>query len=112
MVFTGAGKGEDRPRRSAGLWRCLGHGMKVAIVQFIKGAIDTAEEGALICSVRRSFSSEWERGTPGRRRIGIAIRRLRSTPPIGLRHFLGAPGYAMVILDEFNIVLHHGCMVQ
>ncbi|HNK49139.1 MAG TPA: cob(I)yrinic acid a,c-diamide adenosyltransferase, partial [Nitrospira sp.] len=46
MVYTGAGKGKTTAALGMAI-RCLGHGMKVAIVQFIKGAIDTAEERIL-----------------------------------------------------------------
>ena len=46
IVYTGAGKGKTTAALGMAL-RCLGHGMKVAIVQFIKGAIDTAEERVL-----------------------------------------------------------------
>src|SRR5205085_5820914 len=43
IVYTGAGKGKTTAALGMAL-RCLGHGMKIAVVQFIKGAIDTAEE--------------------------------------------------------------------
>ena len=47
VVHTGAGKGKTTAALGMAI-RCLGHGMKVAIVQFIKGAIDTAEERILV----------------------------------------------------------------
>ena len=46
IVYTGAGKGKTTAALGM-VFRCLGHGMKVAVVQFIKGAIDTAEERVL-----------------------------------------------------------------
>lgn len=46
IVHTGAGKGKSTAAFGMAI-RALGHGMKVAIVQFIKGAIPTGE-GAFI----------------------------------------------------------------
>ena len=46
IVYTGAGKGKNTAALGMAI-RCLGHGMNVAVVQFIKGAIDTAEERIL-----------------------------------------------------------------
>ncbi len=46
IVYSGAGKGKTTAALGMVL-RSLGHGMKVAVVQFIKGAIDTAEERVL-----------------------------------------------------------------
>ena len=38
IVYTGAGKGKTTAALGMAL-RCLGHGMKIAVVQFIKGRI-------------------------------------------------------------------------
>lgn len=107
IVHTGAGKGKTTAAFGMAL-RCIGHGMKVAIVQFIKGAIDTAEERVLkgftgqVVFLRMGEGYTWE--TQDRER-DTAFARQAWEAASGL---LRDPAYAMVILDEFNIALHHG----
>ncbi|MEW6245999.1 MAG: cob(I)yrinic acid a,c-diamide adenosyltransferase [Nitrospirota bacterium] len=106
IVYTGAGKGKTTAALGMAL-RCLGHGMKVAIVQFIKGAIDTAEEralnsfGDLVAFHRMGEGYTWE--TQDRERDTQFAQRAWTQACT----FLRDPSYAMVILDEFNIALHH-----
>lgn len=106
IVYTGAGKGKTTAALGMAL-RCIGHGMKVAIVQFIKGAIDTAEErtlnsfGDLVAFHRMGEGYTWE--TQDRERDTQFAQQAWTTACT----FLRDPSYAMVILDEFNIALHH-----
>ena len=60
IVFTGAGKGKTTAALGMAI-RCVGHGMKVAVIQFIKGAIDTAEERVL-----KGFGDHGEVSSDGR----------------------------------------------
>ncbi len=46
IVHTGAGKGKSSAAFGMGL-RCVGHGMRLGVIQFIKGAWDTAERRIL-----------------------------------------------------------------
>lgn len=107
IVHTGAGKGKTTAALGMAL-RVLGHGMKVAVVQFIKGAIDTAEErmlrsfGEPVTFLRMGEGYTWE--TQDRERD----RRFAQEAWNKACDFMADPSYAMVILDEFNIVLHHG----
>lgn len=104
IVYTGAGKGKTTAALGMVL-RGLGHGMKVAVVQFIKGAIDTAEERVLkSCGERVTFlrmgeGYTWE--TQDRERDTAFARQAWEK----VCEFLEDPSYAMVILDEFNIAL-------
>lgn len=104
IVHTGAGKGKTTAAFGMAL-RCIGHGMKVAVVQFIKGAIDTAEErilksfGDQVTFLRMGEGYTWE--TQDRERD---VRHAREAWEAATR-FLGDPAYAMVILDELNIAL-------
>ena len=107
IVYSGAGKGKTTAALGMAL-RCVGHGMKVAIVQFIKGAIDTAEERALksfgdrVTFLRMGEGYTWE--TQDRERDTQFARQAWEQ----VCAFVGDPSYAMVILDEFNIALNQG----
>ena len=107
IVYTGAGKGKTTAALGMAL-RCTGHGMKVAVVQFIKGAIDTAEERALksfgdrVLFLRMGEGYTWE--TQNRERDTLFAQAAWKKAG----EFLRDPSYAMVILDEFNIALQQG----
>jgi len=106
IVYTGAGKGKTTAALGMAI-RCIGHGLKVAIVQFTKGAIDTAEErglksfGPQVAFLRLGEGYTWE--TQDRERDAEVAQQAWATAT----GFLRDPGYAMVILDELNIALHH-----
>jgi cob(I)alamin adenosyltransferase len=107
IVHTGTGKGKSSAAFGMAL-RCVGHGMTVGIIQFIKGAWDTAERRVL-----SSFSDlvtfkamgegfTWE--TQDRARDVAAAERAWAAGAA----MLADPAYAMVILDELNVVLRYG----
>lgn len=106
VVYTGAGKGKTTAALGMAI-RCIGHGLKVAVVQFIKGALDTAEERVLkafveqVTFLRLGEGYTWE--TQDRERDAKVAQEAWATAT----GFLRDPGYAMVILDELNIALHH-----
>ena len=106
VVHTGAGKGKTTAALGMAL-RCLGHGMKVAIVQFIKGAIDTAEErilksfGDQVVFLRMGEGYTWE--TQDRERDKVVAQEAWTE----VETILQDPRFGMVILDELNIAIHH-----
>ncbi len=106
IVHTGAGKGKTTAAMGMAL-RCIGHGMKVAIIQFVKGAISTGEERALtqlrkdVTFLRMGEGFTWE--TQNRERD---IQMARKAWDVALT-YLRDPTYGMVILDELNIVLRY-----
>jgi cob(I)alamin adenosyltransferase len=107
IVYSGAGKGKTTAALGMVL-RCIGHGWKVAVVQFIKGAIDTAEERAL-----KSFGDRMTFLRMGEGYIWETQDRERDThfaqqAWTKVCAFLSDPSYAMVVLDEFNIALQYG----
>lgn len=106
IVHTGAGKGKTTAALGMAI-RCLGHGMNVAVVQFIKGAIDTAEErilksfGSQVVFLRMGEGYTWE--TQDRERDAQVAQDAWTE----VEKLLQDPSFGMVILDELNIAIHH-----
>jgi cob(I)alamin adenosyltransferase len=107
IVHTGNGKGKTTAALGM-VMRSLGHGYKVAIVQFIKGAWEPAEkavfsrwEGQLeFYAMGEGFT--WE--TQDRERD---IQKAQEAWQKGLE-FIGNPDYKLVLLDEVNVALKLG----
>lgn len=106
IVHTGAGKGKTTA--ALGLaFRALGQGMKVGIVQFIKGAIATGE-----AAIVKKLGLPIEMHTLGEgftwktqdKTRDIATARLGWDKAVEL---LRDPSFDLVILDELNIVLRY-----
>ncbi len=70
IVHTGAGKGKSTAALGMAL-RMMGHGMKVSIIQFIKGAMDTGEQAIFDAftdlAISRRFVKLWKPARPARR---------------------------------------------
>jgi cob(I)alamin adenosyltransferase len=106
IVHTGKGKGKSSSAFGMVL-RCIGHGMRVGVVQFIKGAWRTGEATVLerfpelvtIKVMGEGFT--WE--TQDRTRDVAAAERAWAEALT----MLGDPTYRMVVLDELNIVLRY-----
>lgn len=106
LINTGNGKGKSSSAFGMAI-RALGHGMKVGIVQFIKGAKSTGEEMFL-----QRFPDEvsfhamgdgftWE--TQSRERDIAAAERAWERA----KAFLSDPEIGFVVLDELNIALKY-----
>ncbi|OWP51520.1 cob(I)yrinic acid a,c-diamide adenosyltransferase [Pseudomonas nitroreducens] len=107
LVNSGNGKGKSSSAFGM-VARALGHGMKVGVVQFIKGAATTGEEAFF-----RRFPEEvsfhvmgegftWE--TQDRQRD---IAKAQAAWEVA-RQLLADPEVGLVVLDEVNIALKHG----
>ncbi|MFV3368530.1 cob(I)yrinic acid a,c-diamide adenosyltransferase [Pseudomonas sp. NY15435] len=107
LVNSGNGKGKSSSAFGM-VARALGHGMKVGVVQFIKGAATTGEEAFF-----RRFPEEvsfhvmgegftWE--TQDRQRD---IAKAQAAWNVA-RQLLNDPQVGLVVLDEVNIALKHG----
>jgi len=106
IVNTGNGKGKS----SSGFGmvvRAMGHGMKVAVVQFIKGAMSTGEEKFL----RRfpdevSFHAMGEGYTWVTQDRGRDIEKAQQAWELA-KQFLSDPSIGLVLFDELNIALKY-----
>jgi cob(I)alamin adenosyltransferase len=107
IVHTGAGKGKTTA--ALGLaFRALGHGMKVGIVQFIKGAIPTGE-----AALAARLAPALEMHTMGDgftwntqdREHDIASAGHAWDKAVAM---LRDEAFDLVILDELNVVIKHG----
>jgi cob(I)alamin adenosyltransferase len=107
IVHTGKGKGKSTAAFGM-VFRALGHGMRVGVIQFVKGAWSTGERTALerfsdlvtIKAMGEGFT--WE--TQDRERD---IAHARAGWEEATR-MIADPGLRMVLLDELNIVLRYG----
>ena len=106
IVHTGRGKGKSSAAFGMAI-RAIGHGMKVGIVQFVKGAMATGERAvfdrfpdlAAFKPMGEGFT--WD--TQDRAR-DIAVARAAWEE---VKRMIADPAYKMVIADELNIVLRY-----
>jgi cob(I)alamin adenosyltransferase len=106
IVHTGKGKGKSTAAFGLVL-RCLGHGLRVGIVQFVKGVWATGERtalqrfGDLVTCRAMGEGFTWD--TQDRARDIAAARRAWETA----KAMIADPSYRLVLLDELNIVLRY-----
>ena len=106
IVHTGKGKGKSTAAMGLAI-RAIGNGMKVGIVQFVKGVWETGERAVLdrfpdlcvITAMGEGFS--WE--TQDRQRDIAAAESAWAKA----REMIADDSFAMVILDELNIPLRY-----
>ena len=108
LLIVHDGKGKGKSTAAFGMiFRALGHGMKVGVVQFVKGKWETGERTVLdrfpdlvtIKTMGEGFT--WE--TQDRQRDLAAARAAWDEAKALIRD----PSYRMVLLDELNIVLRY-----
>jgi cob(I)alamin adenosyltransferase len=106
IVHTGTGKGKSTAAFGMVL-RCLGHGMRVGIVQFVKGVWGTGERAVLerfpelVTMKAMGEGFTWE--TQDRARDIAAARAAWDQA----KAMIADPAYRLVLLDELNIVLRY-----
>ena len=103
-VFTGNGKGKSTAAFGMAL-RAVQHGMKVAVVQYVKGAIATAETDAF---ARFGEQVEWHRMGEGFHWITQDAELDRKAAARAWEvstELLARPGLGMLVLDEIIVAL-------
>lgn len=106
IVHTGKGKGKSTAAFGM-VFRAIGHGFKVGVVQFVKGAWETGERDVLehfpdqvtINAMGEGFT--WD--VADRQRDLAAAR----TAWDRAKALIADPAYKLVLLDELNIVLRY-----
>jgi cob(I)alamin adenosyltransferase len=106
LVMTGPGKGKSSSAFGM-VARTLGHGGRVGIVQFIKGAIPTGEERFF-----RRFPEEVEFHVTGEGFTWETQNRARDIERVAAGWAIAAgllqrEDVKLVVLDELNVVLAH-----
>ncbi len=106
IVHTGAGKGKSTAAFGMVL-RCIGHGMRVGVVQFVKGKWGTGERDVLAkfpdLVTCRAMGEGFTWDTQDRERDIAAARAAWEMA----KQMIADPSYSMVLLDELNIVLRY-----
>jgi cob(I)alamin adenosyltransferase len=106
IVHTGKGKGKSTAAFGM-VMRCLGHGLRVGVVQFVKGRWETGERGLLerfpdLVTIRTmGMGFTWE--TQDRARDIAAARAAWEQA----KTLMADPAYKLLLLDELNIVLRY-----
>ena len=106
IVHTGKGKGKTTAALGM-VVRMIGHGRKVGVVQFVKGAMTTGEKAVFDAFPERVEFKPMGEGftwdTQNRARDIAAAREAWEE----VKRMIADPAYAMVLADELNIVLRY-----
>ena len=108
IVHTGKGKGKSSSAFGM-VFRCIAHGLKTGVVQFIKGGMDTGERNLItthfgdLCDFHTMGEGcTW--ATQDRERdVAAAMAAWEKA-----KELIRNPAYHMVLLDEINIALRYG----
>ncbi|MGQ9627400.1 MAG: cob(I)yrinic acid a,c-diamide adenosyltransferase [Anaerolineae bacterium] len=107
IVYTGEGKGKTTAALGLAM-RAVGHGMRVIIIQFLKGEWPTGERKAAqmlspwleIVPMGKGFTWQHETLNGDIAAVSEAWQRCKEAMDSGR--------YDMVIMDELNYVIHYG----
>ena len=108
IVHTGKGKGKSTAAFGM-IMRHIAHGRKCAVVQFIKGGMDTGERTL----IRTHFGDICAFHTMGEGFTWETQDKIRDTRMAGAawetaKALIRDPSHSMVLLDEINIAIRYG----
>ena len=107
IVHTGKGKGKSTAAFGLAM-RCIGHGMRVGIVQFVKGVWESGERRVFDAFpelvTMRTMGEGFTWDTQDRARDIAAAHRAWEM----LQELMADESYRLIIADELNIVLRYG----
>ncbi len=113
IVYTGSGKGKTTAALGLAL-RASGHGMRTAMIQFIKGKMLTGElaaaenlPGLEILPLGKGFIQTVPGGTPAQEHVAAAKKALQVA-----RQRMRAGEWDIVVLDEVNFALSCGLLAD
>jgi cob(I)alamin adenosyltransferase len=108
LVIVHTGKGKGKSTAAFGMvMRCIGHGMKVGVVQFIKGKWDTGERSVLerfpdLCEIK-ALGEGFTWDTQDRARDIAHAEEAWGE----VKRMMADPSFAFVLADEINIALRY-----
>jgi cob(I)alamin adenosyltransferase len=108
IVHTGKGKGKSSAAFTM-IFRCIAHGMQCAVVQFIKGGMDTGERRL----ITERFADLCSFHTMGEGFTWVTQDKARDIEMAQAgwetaKQLIRDPANRMVLLDEINIALRYG----
>ncbi|MEO1470576.1 MAG: cob(I)yrinic acid a,c-diamide adenosyltransferase [Pseudomonadota bacterium] len=108
IVHTGKGKGKSSAAFGM-IFRCIAHGLKCAVVQFIKGGMDTGERRL----IEERFGDLCAFHTMGEGFTWVTQDKERDTEMAKAgwetaKRLIADGEHHMVLLDEINIALRYG----
>lgn len=109
LIIVNTGNGKGKTTAALGMvMRSLGHGYRVGIIQFIKGAWEPAEKAVFSrWSDQLEFHAMGEGFTWDTQDRDRDIEKARQAWEMGLS-FIRNPEFKLVLLDEINIVMKLG----
>jgi cob(I)alamin adenosyltransferase len=105
IVHTGKGKGKTTAALGM-VVRAIGHGMKVGVVQFVKGAMETGEAAVFARFSNVEFKPMGDGFTWDTQDRAADIASARAAWD-EVKRMIADPSYDLVLADELNIVLRY-----